>query len=531
MPGASGVDEARAAYAAQEWRRASECYAAAGALDAEDEDRQAICAMLLGRMEEYFALRERSYERRLADGDLAGAALAAFWAGMQRMVMGDTAVGGGWLARAGRLVAEDGSDSLAAAYLTVAASFEAMTGGDFDRALDLIDAAIEAGRRLQSADLVALALHQRGLILVRAGRTEEGLVALDESMVEVATGQASPMVTGIVYCGVVDGCWAAYELHRAQQWTAVMSDWCDAQPDLANFTGECKVRRAELKQMHGEWRDAEAELAGVASADVDAWAAGMAAYLRGNLDRLQGRFAEAEAAFAEAARLGEDPQPGLALLRLATGSVQAAAAMVRRCLAESQDNGKRVEVLVAAVEILLTVGDAEAAGDAAAQLSELATTCRTATVTALHAQGAALVDAAAGRPDVALPRAREALRHWVKLRAPYQEARTRLVIADACRQLGDVESAGRETTAARALLESLGATPDLARMSRAAGMLSAREVEVLRLLTTGATNRGIAEQLVLSERTVDRHVSNIYAKLGVSSRAAATAYALEHQLV
>jgi DNA-binding NarL/FixJ family response regulator len=119
----------------------------------------------------------------------------------------------------------------------------------------------------------------------------------------------------------------------------------------------------------------------------------------------------------------------------------------------------------------------------------------------------------------------------VKLRAPYQEARTRLVIADACRQLGDVESAGRETTAARALLESLGATPDLARMSRAAGMLSAREVEVLRLLTTGATNRGIAEQLVLSERTVDRHVSNIYAKLGVSSRAAATAYALEHQLV
>lgn len=531
MPGAGGVDEARTAYAAQEWRRASECYAATDALDAEDEDRQAICAMLLGRMEEYFALRERSYERRLADGDLAGAALAAFWAGMQRIVMGDTAVGGGWLARAGRLVAEDGTDSLAAAYLTVAGSFEAMSAGDLDRSLELIDAAIDAGRRLQSADLVALALHQRGLILVRGGRTEEGLAALDEAMVEVSAGQASPMVTGIVYCGVVDGCWAAYELHRAQQWTAVMSDWCDAQPDLANFTGECKVRRAELKQLHGEWRDAESELDGVSSADVDAWAAGMAAYLRGNLDRLQGRFDEAEESFVEAARLGEDPQPGLALLRLATGSIQAAAAMIRRCLAEAQDDGKRVEVLVAAVEILLAADELDMAGDAAAQLGELATKCRSTTVDSLHAQAEALIDAANGRPDAALPRAREALRHWVKLRVPYQEARTRLVIAAACRELGDLESANRETAAASDLLETLGATPDLARMSRTSGLLSAREVEVLRLLTKGATNRGIAEQLVLSERTVDRHVSNIYAKLGVSSRAAATAYAFEHQLV
>lgn len=531
MPGVGGVDEARAAYAAQEWRRAHDLFAAAGPLDADDHDRHAVCAMLLGRMDEYFALREQAHDELLARGDLVGAAQAAFWAGMQRMVMGDAAVGGGWLARAGRLVAEDGTDSVPAGYMQVAASFEAMAGGDLDRSLELVDDAIDAGRRHGSGDLVALALHQRGLVLIQAGRTDPGLAALDEAMIEITSGRTSPMVTGIVYCGVVDGCWATYELHRAQEWTALMGAWCDAQPDLANFTGECKVRRAELKHLHGHWGDAETELAGVSGADVDAWAAGMAAYLAGNLDRLQGRFDSAEQSFAEAARLGEDPQPGLALLRLAKGSVQAAAAMVRRCLAETQGDAKRVEVLVAAVEVLIAASDLDAARDAQAQLGELARSRRTATLDALHAQSSALLEAASGRPDAALPAARDALRYWVKLRVPYQEARTRLVIADACRALGDGESADRETATARALLESLGAVPDLARLTLSSGLLSTREVEVLRLLTTGATNRAIAEQLVLSERTVDRHVSNIYAKLGVSSRAAATAYAFENQLV
>jgi DNA-binding CsgD family transcriptional regulator len=529
MPGT--VDEARTAYAAQAWRRAHEFYAAADELDADDHDRYAICAMLLGRMDEYFVLREKAYEELLERGDLVGAAMAALWGGMQRMVMGDVAAGGGWLARAGRLVAEDGTDSIAAAYMTLAEALGVATAGDVDRALEVVEHAIAAGRRLHSPDLVALATHQQGLTLLQAGRTDEGLAKLDEAMVEITTGQVSPMITGIVYCGAISGCWSAYELRRAQQWTASMTEWCATQPDLANFTGECKVRRAELKQLRGEWSDAEAELAGVSLDDADTWAAGTAAYLRGNLDRLQGRFELAEEAFAEAARLGEDPQPGLALLRLARGSVQAAAAMVRRCLAESQWDGKRVEVLVAAVDVLLTAGDVDDAGEAVEQLGALAQKCRTPIVEALEAQCSAAVAVARGRPETALPRARNALRQWVKIGSPYQEARTRLLIADACRALGDDESADREITAGRGLLESLGAAPDLARLPGASGLLSAREVEVLRLVATGATNRAIAAQLVLSGRTVDRHVSNIFAKLGVSSRAAATAYAFEHQLV
>jgi len=531
MLGPFAVEEARRAYAAQEWRRAFECYSVGARLEPDDQERYAVCAMLLGRMEDYFAIRERSYEEQLAGGDLVGAALAAFWAGMHRVVAGDVATGGGWLARAARLVAEDGTDSIAAGYLSVAAGFEALSGGDSDRALELLDEGVAAGRRLHSPDLVALALHQQGLVLLQQGRSEEGLARLDEAMVELATGRLSPMVTGIVYCGALEGCWSAYELQRAQQWTAAMSDWCKAQPDLGNFTGECKVRRAELKQLRGEWADARAELAAVDGADVDVWAAGMAAYLRGNLDRLQGRFEAAEESFAEAARLGCDPQPGLALLRLARGSVQAAAAMVRRCVAETQEDGKRVEVLVAAVEVLLAAGEAESASDAVAQLGELAKKCRTPVVGALEAQVSAALHLASGQPDAALQPAREALWHWVKIRAPYQEARTRLLISDACRALGDQESADREFATARDLLESLGAVPVLAGLPGSAGLLSPRELEVLRLVASGATNRAIAARLVLSERTVDRHVSNIFAKLDVSSRSAATAYAFEHQMV
>jgi DNA-binding CsgD family transcriptional regulator len=526
------VDEARAAHAAQQWRRAFDAYAALGELEAADLDRYAESAMMLGRLQEYFAIRERAHDEALERGDLVGAAMAAFWGGMQRVVAGDVAAGGGWLARAGRLVAEDGSDSLPAAYMSIAGSFEAMSSGDLEGCLGLLDRAVAAGRRLRSADVVALALHQQGLVLLEHGRADAGLAKLDEAMVELSSGRLSPMVTGIVYCGALSGCWSAYELRRAQQWTAAMTDWCDAQPELANFTGECKVRRAELKQLRGQWADAEAELAGVSDAEADAWAAGMAAYLRGNLDRLQGRFGDAEEAFAEASRLGTDPQPGLALLRLARGSVQAAAAMVRRCLAEAQEDGKRVEVLAAAVEVLAAAGETEASGDAVGQLRELATKCRTPVVVALSAHATAAWQLASGHPETSLPAAREALRHWVEIRAPHQEARTRLVIADACRALDDAESADLQLAAARELLESLGATPELAALFPSRdGLLSPREVEVLRLLATGATNRAIAGQLVLSERTVDRHVSNIFAKIGVSSRSAATAYAFEHQLV
>ncbi len=272
-----GVGEARRAYDARAWARAFELFAAADRLDGEDLDRYAVAAMLLGRLEEYYAIRERAYEQALAQGDLLGAAAAALWSGMQRMVAGDVVIGGGWLARAARLVEEDGTDSLPAAFLRMSQAFAA---GDVESAVAISAEAVAAGRRLGSKDLVGLALHQEGLLLLEAGRSAEGLAKLDEAMVELTSGSLSPMVTGIVYCGAISGCWSVYELRRAEEWTAAMTRWCEAQPELANFNGECKVRRAELKQLRGAWTDARADLAGVSPADVDLWAAGEPARVR-----------------------------------------------------------------------------------------------------------------------------------------------------------------------------------------------------------------------------------------------------------
>lgn len=529
---ASELELGRSSYDAREWARAYGCFAAAereSVLEPADLERYAVAAMLLGRMDDYFAIRERCFRQQEEAADTLGCAQTALWIGMQRMVQGEVGPGSGWLARAARLVQTHGGDSVPSGYLALSQTFEAEAMGDLDRAVVLAAQAVETGRRLGERDLVGLALHQQGLLLLSAGREGEGLKMLDEAMVCLAAGELSPMVTGIVYCGVIAGCWTVYELGRAQQWTAAMAQWCESQPDLANFTGECKVRRAELKQLQGLWSAALDDLATVRTADVDVWAAGAAAYVRGNLDRLQGRDDAAGDAFREAARLGFEPQPGLALLRLANGSAQAAAAMVRRSLAESSDPGKRVELLCAATEILLAVGEPTAANGTVEELTSLPT--NSAILQALRAQARARVDLAEGRAEVTLAPLRAALGTWMRMGAPYEEARTRVLLADACRYLGDKESADLEVAAARGLFEQLGAAPDLARLAGGSGNLTARETEVLRLLATGATNKAIAAALVLSERTVDRHVSNIFGKLDVSSRTAATAYAYEHDVV
>jgi ATP/maltotriose-dependent transcriptional regulator MalT len=447
------------------------------------------------------------------------------------MVQGEIAEGGGWIARGARLVTEDGTDSRAAAFLAVTQAFDAAMNGDPDRAARMTGECVEAARRHGAADFAALSLHQQGLFLLAAGRAGDGFSCMDEAMLEVAGGECSALVEGIIYCNVIEACWSVYELTRAQQWTAAMTQWVAAQPDMCNFTGECKVRRAELKQLNGHWPDALDELDGVTSSERDPWALGRAAVVRGSLDRMLGRLDSAEEQFGLASRLGEDPQPGLALLRMERGSVQAAAAMVRRSLAETRQPGRRIQVLVAATEVLLAVGEADEAEAAAGELRDLAATNRTPVVLALGQRAEASVRLARGDAAEALPLLRDSLATWVRNRAPYEEARTRVLLGDACRALGDRESADRELDAARVIFEELGATPDLARLTGADDLLSPREVEVLRLLATGATNRAIAEQLVLSERTVDRHVSNIFGKLGVSTRAAATAYAFERQLV
>jgi ATP/maltotriose-dependent transcriptional regulator MalT len=345
-----------------------------------------------------------------------------------------------------------------------------------------------------------------------------------------------------VYCGVILACEEVYELRRAHEWTAALTRWCEQQPDLVSFRGRCLVHRAQLLRLHGDWPAAleEARLAGERFAEaMNPGAIAKGWYLQGEVQRLSGRFGEAEQAYREASRLGLEPQPGLALLRLAEGKGETATAAIRRAASETTDRATRAGLLPAYVEIMLAAGDVDAARDACEELREIAAQYGTDMLQAVVAQACGAFELAAGDAGSALVSLRQALQTWQELEAPYEVALTRVLVGRACRALGDEDGFELELDAARTLFEQLGAAPSVASVDSltkddepgAIHGLSPRELEVLRLVATGKSNREIAAVLVISEHTVARHVQNIFTKLGVASRTAAGAFAFEHNLV
>ena len=352
-------------------------------------------------------------------------------------------------------------------------------------------------------------------------------------MLTVAEGEVSPIPSGIVYCGAIDGCRAAFDPRRAQEWTEALHEWCERQPDMLAFTGDCHVHRAEIMQLRGAWADALEELQRAAQRAELAGnlrVAAHAAYRRGEILRLRGEFAAAEDAYREAARGGYEPQPGLALLRLATGDTRAAVAAIRRVLSETTTPEARALQLQACIEIMLGAGDLRRRARRVRSSSRSRPNARATCSLQWSPTCAARWNSRAATRAERSPSLRRALEGWQDLGALYETARVRLLVAEACRLLGDEDSAALELEAAREALASLGAA-EIGGESRDTHGLTARELEVLRLVAGGATNKAVAAELVLSERTVDRHVSNIFTKLGVSSRAAATAAAYEHRLL
>jgi DNA-binding CsgD family transcriptional regulator len=360
--------------------------------------------------------------------------------------------------------------------------------------------------------------------------------------VAATTGELSPIVTGIVYCGVILACEEVYDVRRAREWTAALRRWWEQQPELMAFTGRCLVHRAQLMHLEGAWPDAlaEAERANRRfEQSMNQPAAAKARYLQGEVHRLRGEFVEAEEAYRKGSQLGLEPQPGWALLRLAQGSADAAAAAIRRVVGETTDPLRRASLLPAYVQIMLSVGDLEEAGRACAELGETAALCDSELLRALFAQARGAVELAAGDARAALVSLRQAAQAWHELEAPYEAARARVLVGQACLALGDEEAFALELESARRTFEELGAVPDVASVDSLTGAsagaathgLTARELEVLRLIASGKSNREIASALVISEHTVARHVQNIFAKLRVTSRTAAGAFAFEHDLV
>ena len=541
----TALERGRDAYARRAWSDAFDQLSTADAespLEAEDLERLGTAAELIGRDDIGDAVGPRAYDAFVGRGDLTRAARCAFWFGMRFFNRGDMAQGGGWLARAQGLVEQSGEDCVERGYLLVPAALQHLARGDGATAMALFDQMVQIADRHHEPDAIALSRFGRGQALLRLGRFDEAVSMFDEAMIVVTAGGVSPVPTGIVYCGVIGECMKIFDLRRAQEWTTALSRWCDAQPDVVHFHGECLVRRAEIMQLHGAWLDslAEAERAReLLTKPSDQWLVGLAWYRQAELHRQRGELTEAEAAYRQASQSGHEPQPGLALLRLAQGRTDAAVATIRRVLDEASSQTQRPWLLFACAEIGLAAQDVKAARAAADELAEFAAGRDAPWLEAMSAQATGAVLLAEGDARAALSALRQAWRIWQQIEAPYEGARVRALMGQACRQLGDEDGAQLELDAARWVFQQLGATPDLARVEALLrpeavppqGGLTAREVQVLRLVATGRTNRAIATELFLSEKTVARHVSNIFTKLGLSSRAAATAYAYEHDLV
>lgn len=546
MTTAERLAQGRDAFARRAWTDARDHLAAAdreGPLDPEDLQLLATVLYLTGKEAESSDLWARAHQECLRRGDVERAARCAFWLASGLQEHHELARALAWISRARRLLDEQGRECVEVGYLQLAAAMDAVFKRDLDAAYALFAEARAIGERFRDPDLTALARHGLGRILIRSGKPDEGVRLLDEAIVAVDAGDVSAIAAGDVYCSVIEGCLEIFDLRRAREWTAALTRWCETQPDLVPYRGQCLVRRAEILQLQGAWSEASAAAAQACERlELRAGhpAAGSAFYQCGELHRVRGEIPQAEEAYRRASRYGRTPQPGLALLRLAQGQVDAAAASIRLAVDESRTRSARCRLLAAYVEIMLAARDVAAARAAAEELTVLSDELDAAMLRAMAGQARGSVLLAEGDGRAALGVLRQAWTIWQDIDAPYEAARVRVVIGFACRQLGDRDAAEMELDAARWVFAHLGARLDLARVdarehdaapASAAHPLSARELEVLRLVAAGKSNRTIGAELFISERTVERHVSNIFTKLDLSSRAAATAYAYEHQLV
>jgi DNA-binding CsgD family transcriptional regulator/tetratricopeptide (TPR) repeat protein len=539
------LERGRALCAKHAWPEAYESLAHADEkrpLAAADLELLARSAYMLGRDDEYARGLERAHYAHLDAGDVPQAARCTWWIGLSLLLRGEAAPASGWFARGERLLVRDTRDCVERGYLRLGRMLEHFADGDFEAALAAAAEAVEIGERFDDRDLVALGVMDQGHALLELGRTKEGLRLVDESMIAVTTGELSPIVAGILYCNTIAVCQKAFELRRAAEWTTALTLWCERESDMVAHTGVCLVHRAEIMQLRGDWQAAQDEARSIAvhaHGVLNQRAAARALYLQGELHRLRGDFANAEQDYRAANRQGAEAQPGLALLRLAQGNVESALAAIRRVAGETSPTLNRAALLPAYVEIALAADEVDEAKRASDELSQIACAQGSDALRAMSAHAAGAVALARGDAAAALTTLRRALIVWQELEARYEAARARVLVGLACAALGDDDAVAFELEAARADFKELGARPDIARVdslltphaSKDTHGLTRRELEVLRLVASGKTNGEIATDLFLSERTVDRHVSNVYGKLGVSSRAAATAYAYEHQLL
>ena len=539
------LEGARESFGKQAWADAFGRLSSAGLekpLEPEDLERLAVAAYMVGKDDDSADAWTRAHHHYLHLHRPAAAARCAFWQACGLFFKGDMAPAMGWVARGRRVLESSEKDCAERGWLLFLTALPILFQGDPEAAHSSFEQAGHIAERFNDPDVLTLSRLGRGQSLIMQQRTAEGTALLDELMIAVVSGEVSPLVAGVAYCAVIDLCQSVFDLRRAREWTAALSRWCDTQPDLVPYRGNCLVHRCEILQLQGAWSDAlkEAERACEWLSGPTAWdSLGSAYYQLGEIQRLRGEFEKAEQAYRQASRAGRQPEPGMSLLRLAQDQVKVAAMAIRRVLVETQEPLGRSRLLPAHVEIMLAAEDVAAARSASDELAAIALHINAPYLHAVASDSAGAVLIAEGDAQAALATLRDAFVAWRELDAPHHAARVRVLIGLACRALGDDSSAEMELDAAHGAFEKLGALPDLERVAKllngpTGGLsdgLTGREMEVLELVASGKTNRAIATELFLSEKTVARHVSNIFTKLGLSSRSAATAYAYEHGLV
>jgi DNA-binding CsgD family transcriptional regulator/predicted negative regulator of RcsB-dependent stress response len=509
-----------------------------------DIEHLAGAAYLAGDQTGCIDVLTRAHALALERGETRQGARFAFWIAFSLIGQRESSRATGWVARARRLLEDYGHECVECGYVMVPQALGQTASGDLPGAAATFETAEHIGERFADRDLICLARQGRGRVLVNLGRVEEGVALFDEVMVAVTAGEVTAFVSGVVYCSVISACFDMLDLRRAQEWTDALTEWCQRQSGMVPYRGECLAYRAEIFRLRGRWSEAldEAQRAYDALLTAKGATPGAAAYARAELHRLRGELNAAEDAYRLASEHGRAPYPGLALLRLAQGDLTAARAAIERVMAERAPARRRAEVLDAAIEIRLSCGDLATARKAADELRAMAAGAPSDWLRAMAAEDSGAVLLAEGEPQQALGSFRDALIFWHELGAPYEAARVRMRIGEACRAVGDCDGARLEWAGATRVFREFGAARALAHVesltqslpattSTQPGSLTPRELEVLRLVAKGKSNRLIARELRISEKTVARHISNIFTKLDLPSRSAATAYAFTHRLV
>jgi ATP/maltotriose-dependent transcriptional regulator MalT len=539
--GSDGLAAVRDALSRHDWQAAYDAAAAASVgspeLEAERADMAAEAAWWLGRLDDSIEARELAY--RIFDelGDQRRAGQCAVWLYECHAIGARPALAGAWLRRAKQALSGD-PDCVEHGALLLRQAESAHGSGEYDRAAALASQAIALGRTLRSPDLEAEALQTKGRILIEQGDIAEGMGHLDESMLFAVEGRLRPYSTGKVYCSLISACEELGDLDRAAEWTEATMQWAERHP-FAIFPGICRVHRAVVLKRRGSLAEAEREaLQAGEELSGSHVANSAAAYVEvGDIRRRLGDLEQAEDAFTRAEALCGRPSGDLALLRLAQGRTDAAMSIIAACLRETVSNGlARSRLLPIYVHVAVAAGDIEAAAAALSELDDLVAVFDTPILRATALSSRGRVELA--RRDVGRARAtlQQALESWQALDVPYEVATARTLVGQALRDSGDEAGATASFAAAVELFDQIGARLDArlvlddSRPALPAG-LTEREVEVLRLVAGGLTNNEIAAELFLSAKTVSRHLSNIFTKIGVTSRASATAFAFEHELV